>query len=90
MSIKNNFPSTRPSLIADFRNSETVDPRIVSARASTATFTDKFGVIQTAVANDPRITFDAVTVSVKGDAGSAEDEFSIKQRCIGTQTLRTA
>jgi len=61
MSIKNNFPSTRPSLIADFRNSETVDPRIVSARASTATFTDKFGVIQTAVANDPRITFDAVT-----------------------------
>ncbi len=59
MSIKNNFPSTRPSLIADFRNSETVDPRIVSARASTATFTDKFGVIQTAVANEPRITFDA-------------------------------
>jgi len=59
MSIKNNFPSTRPSLIADFRNSETVDPRIVSARASTATFTDKFGVIQTALSNVPRITFDA-------------------------------
>ena len=59
MPIKNNFPNSRPSLIADFRNSETVDPRIVSARASTATFTDKFGVIQTAVANDPRITFDA-------------------------------
>jgi len=59
MSIKNNFPNVRPSLTVDFRNSETVDPRIVSARASTATFTDKFGVIQTAVANDPRITFDA-------------------------------
>jgi surface protein len=61
MSIKNNFPSTRPSLISDFRNSETLDPRFVSARASTATYTDKFGVIQTAVANEPRITFDAVT-----------------------------
>ncbi len=66
MSIKNNFPSTRPSLIADFRNSETVDPRIVSARASTATFTDQFGVIQTALSNVPRITFDAVTGECEG------------------------
>ena len=61
MSIKNNFPNVRPSLTVDFRNSETVDPRIVSARASTATFTDQFGVIQTAVDNVPRITFDPVT-----------------------------
>jgi surface protein len=61
MSIKNNFPNVRPSLTADFRNSETLDPRFVSARASTATYTDKFGIIKTAVANEPRITFDAVT-----------------------------
>jgi surface protein len=61
MSIKNNFPNVRPSLTVDFRNSETVDPRIVSARASTATFTDQFGVIQTALSNEPRITYDAVT-----------------------------
>jgi surface protein len=61
MSIKNNFPNVRPSLTVDFRNSETVDPRIVTARASTATYTDKFGIIKTAVANEPRITFDAVT-----------------------------
>jgi surface protein len=61
MSIKNNFPNVRPSLTVDFRNSETVDPRIVSARASTATFTDQFGVMQTALSNVPRITFDAVT-----------------------------
>jgi len=61
MSIKNNFPAVRPTLLVDFRNSETVDPRIVSARASTATFTDQFGVIQTALSNVPRITFDPVT-----------------------------
>ena len=61
MSIKNNFPAVRPTLLVDFRNSETVDPRIVSARASTATFTDQLGVIQTAVANEPRITFNATT-----------------------------
>ncbi len=66
MSIKNNFPNVRPSLTVDFRNSETVDPRIVSARASTATYTDKFGVIQTAVANEPRITYDAVTGECEG------------------------
>jgi hypothetical protein len=61
MSIKDNFPAVRPTLLVDFRNSETVDPRIVSARASTATYTDQFGVIQTALSNVPRITFDAVT-----------------------------
>ena len=61
MSIENNFPAVRPSLLMDFRNSKTVDPRIVSARASTATFTDQFGVIQTALSNEPRITFDPVT-----------------------------
>ena len=61
MSIKNNFPNVRPSLTVDFRNSETVDPRLASVRASTATFTDQFGVIQTALSNVPRITFDPVT-----------------------------
>ena len=61
MSIKDNFPAVRPTLLVDFRNSETVDPRIVSARASTATFTDQFGVIQTALSNEPRITFDGDT-----------------------------
>jgi len=50
MSIKNNFPNVRPSLTVDFRNSETVDPRIVSSRASTATYTDKFGRV---VSEDP-------------------------------------
>ena len=42
MSIKNNFPNVRPSLTVDFRNSETVDPRIVTARASTATYTPTY------------------------------------------------
>jgi hypothetical protein len=62
MSIKDNFPNVRPSLLVDFRNSETVDPRIVTTRASTATYTDKFGVMQTALSNVPRITYDAVAL----------------------------
>lgn len=40
MSIKNNFPTIRPSLNLDFANSKQVDPRITFTRASTATYWD--------------------------------------------------
>lgn len=41
MSLSNNFPALRPSLLLDFANSETIDPRITFARASTARFYDQ-------------------------------------------------
>jgi hypothetical protein len=40
MSISANFPTIRPSLLLDFANTRTLDPRITFARASTATFYD--------------------------------------------------
>jgi hypothetical protein len=40
MSIQNNFPAIRPSLLLDFANTRQLDPRITFTRASTATFYD--------------------------------------------------
>lgn len=38
MSIQNNFPAIRPTLLLDFANVKKLDPRITFARASTATY----------------------------------------------------
>lgn len=46
MSIQNNFPALKPTLLLDFANAKELDPRITFARASTATY---YGT-QTAVA----------------------------------------
>lgn len=40
MSIKQNFPAIKPTLLLDFANTRTLDPRITFTRASTATFYD--------------------------------------------------
>lgn len=46
MSIQNNFPALKPTLLLDFANTKQLDPRITFTRASTATY---YGT-QTAVA----------------------------------------
>lgn len=46
MSIQNNFPALKPTLLLDFANTKELDPRITFTRASTATY---YGT-QTAVA----------------------------------------
>ena len=66
MSIKDNFPAVRPQLLIDIANTEVLDPRVVSSRASVATYYDKFGVLQTASANEPRIGYNPVTGAVEG------------------------
>jgi len=38
MSIQNNFPALKPTLLLDFANSKELDPRITFTRASTATY----------------------------------------------------
>lgn len=40
MSLSNNFPTIRPSLLLDFANTKQLDPRITFSRASTATYYD--------------------------------------------------
>ena len=40
MSLSNNFPAVRPSLLLDFANTKTLDPRITFTRASTGTYYD--------------------------------------------------
>ncbi len=61
-----NYPTIRPSLVLDFANSRTVDPRITFTRASTATYFDRLGVMRTAAANEPRIDFDPATLACRG------------------------
>ena len=55
-----------PSLSLDFMTPGTLDPRITFTRASTATYTDATGTIQTAAINVPRWDYDPVTHQLKG------------------------
>lgn len=66
LDISSGLPTSRPSLILDFANSEQVDPRITSTRASTATRINKFGLVETVAANVPRIDYDPTTGRCKG------------------------
>lgn len=55
------LPNIKPTLLLDPVNSGVVDSRIVTTRASTATYIDAFGNIQSAPANTLRIDHDPVT-----------------------------
>jgi hypothetical protein len=55
-----------PSLSLDFMAPGTLDPRITFTRASTATYTDASGTIQTAATNAPRWDYDPVTHALRG------------------------
>lgn len=61
LGVATGMPNIRPSLLLDFANSKVVDPRITFTRASTATYYDANGVMQTASANVPRINHDPAT-----------------------------
>lgn len=60
------FPALRPTLLLDFANSRSVDPRITFTRSSTATYFDAQGVLRTAASGVPRIDHDPVTGECKG------------------------
>jgi hypothetical protein len=57
---------TSPSLDLNFMVPGVLDPRITFTRASTATYTDANGVIQTAAVNAPRWDYDPTTHALKG------------------------
>jgi len=54
MSIRQNFPTTPPSLVLDFANSKTLDPRITFSRTTTATRMNELGLIETVDADVAR------------------------------------
>lgn len=66
MSIKQNFPTIKPTLNLDFANSRAVDSRITFTRASAATYTDAQGIQQINRDNKPRIDFDSNTGECRG------------------------
>ena len=55
-----------PSLAINFMTPGTLDPRITFTRASTATYTDASGTIQTAATNAPLWDYDPVTHALRG------------------------
>jgi hypothetical protein len=59
-------PTIRPSLLLDFANSKSLDPRITFARASTATRVNERGLIEVVSANVPRFDHDPVNLECKG------------------------
>jgi hypothetical protein len=71
-------PSIQPSLLLDFANSRSVDGRITTTRASTATYFDALGVLKTAAINEPVIDHDPSTGECYGLRSEAAATNSIR------------
>ena len=56
-----NLPASRPSLNLNFANAGVLDPRITFTRASTATYYDNTGTLQTAASGEARFDHDPLT-----------------------------
>ena len=61
MTIKHLYPNSRPTLDLKFAQDKTLDPRITFTRASSGTYVDENGVIQTAASNEARFDHDPET-----------------------------
>jgi hypothetical protein len=61
MSINQNFPEVSPSLLLDFANSRTLDPKITFTRSSIGTYVASNGLIKTAAADEARFDHDPET-----------------------------
>ena len=66
MSLSTLYPTTRPSLLLDFVNRRRLDSRVTFTRASSATYFDQLGVLQTAGNDVPRFDFDPATLAARG------------------------
>lgn len=66
MSITSNFPAIKPTLLLDFANTKQLDSRITFTRASTATYIDQFGVMQTAASGVARFDHSPTTFESLG------------------------
>jgi len=61
MTIKHLYPNSRPTLDLKFAQDKTLDPRITFTRASSGTYVDENGVIQTAASGEARFDHDPET-----------------------------
>lgn len=61
-----NLPSIKPTLLLDFANVKALDPRITFTRASSATYFDQFGVLQTAASGVARFDHNPTTFESLG------------------------
>ena len=66
MAISASYPNLRPTLSLDFANSGRMDPRVTFTRASTATYFDETGVLQSAAIDAPRFDYDPATLAARG------------------------
>jgi len=66
MSIKNNYPSIRPTLFADFASSKSLPFNFKFRRTGNATYVDSDGLIKTSTTDSPRFTHDPVTKQCLG------------------------
>jgi len=97
MSLSSNYPTVRPSLLLDFAKSRTVDPRITFTRASTATYFDEDGILQSALAGVPRIDFNPSTLVCNGlliedqrtNSILQSEDFSTTWSITGTASIST-
>lgn len=62
----NRFSKVKPSLLVDFENCEVVDSRLNFTRSSKATYVNQMGYIATAEVNEPRISYDPMTLECRG------------------------
>lgn len=58
MAIRDNFPTASPSLLIDFVNSKSLDPRIAYSRTSAGTYIGRDGLLKNAAASEPRFEYD--------------------------------
>ena len=67
MSIRNTYPTIRPSLSLNFARSRTLDPRITFSRTTTGTYMDADGLIKVASADEARFdhSYDPVSGTVR-------------------------
>jgi hypothetical protein len=61
MTVNPLYPTVLPTLNLDFANSKRLDPRITFTRASSATYVDASGVVQSAATNVPRFDHNPTT-----------------------------
>lgn len=66
MSTRNNYTSVKPSLVLDFANAKSLDPRIDFNRNSIATYVGSNGLIKTARIQQPRLDHNPTTLEPKG------------------------
>ncbi len=59
-------PTGRPSILFDFANGQTVDPRITVVRGSTATRINRKGLVEAVLSGVPRINHDPATFRCLG------------------------